>query len=424
MRLLHEACQRGVAAVVVTHDAQLAAWADRRASPPRRAGGRPDRPAARPRIPPHAWGDPVSIPLRDPPDLAGDAGGIVARRAVVRWGWRLFRREWRPAAARARPAHRGGRGDDLGHQRRHERSAPQPELRHVRHRCRAGHAARHRTRTWPPTSPPFRAAGVRPISSRIRTSLPAPPSPCNCARRVRTGTTTAPAAQPGQRHLPGRPRPGGADQPGREPVRRARRRYLAGGRHDLAGDRHRAGPEQPGGRVRAGRTGPGPAPGPGAHAARPGRGAAGDQRWPRDGARCPRGDGNSPLRQRGQVLAGDGRPARGGTRPGVHRPGVGSQLLGDGPAQAPCPRHARCDRRDRAPPPPGHGRGRPGRRRDRRAGRGGARVRRLARLRADAAAGCWPRGRQRRTCHGGRSPSGSCSRSRRRCWRPAARPRR
>jgi putative ABC transport system ATP-binding protein len=29
MRLLHEACQRGVAVVVVTHDAQLAAWADR-----------------------------------------------------------------------------------------------------------------------------------------------------------------------------------------------------------------------------------------------------------------------------------------------------------------------------------------------------------------------------------------------------------
>jgi putative ABC transport system ATP-binding protein len=29
MRLLHEACQRGVAAVVVTHDAQLAAWTDR-----------------------------------------------------------------------------------------------------------------------------------------------------------------------------------------------------------------------------------------------------------------------------------------------------------------------------------------------------------------------------------------------------------
>jgi putative ABC transport system ATP-binding protein len=29
MRLLREACQRGVAGVVVTHDAQLASWADR-----------------------------------------------------------------------------------------------------------------------------------------------------------------------------------------------------------------------------------------------------------------------------------------------------------------------------------------------------------------------------------------------------------
>ena len=37
----------------------------------------------------------MSIELREPPDLAGESGGIVARRAVVRWGWRLFRREWR-----------------------------------------------------------------------------------------------------------------------------------------------------------------------------------------------------------------------------------------------------------------------------------------------------------------------------------------
>ena len=29
MRLLHNACKQGVAAVVVTHDAQLASWADR-----------------------------------------------------------------------------------------------------------------------------------------------------------------------------------------------------------------------------------------------------------------------------------------------------------------------------------------------------------------------------------------------------------
>ncbi len=37
----------------------------------------------------------MSIALREPPDLAGNAGGLVARRAVARWGWRLFRREWR-----------------------------------------------------------------------------------------------------------------------------------------------------------------------------------------------------------------------------------------------------------------------------------------------------------------------------------------
>jgi putative ABC transport system permease protein len=37
----------------------------------------------------------VSTVLRDPPDLAGTGSGIVARRAVFRWGWRLFRREWR-----------------------------------------------------------------------------------------------------------------------------------------------------------------------------------------------------------------------------------------------------------------------------------------------------------------------------------------
>ncbi|MGO8886090.1 MAG: ATP-binding cassette domain-containing protein [Streptosporangiaceae bacterium] len=64
-------------------------------SPARRAGGRPDQPAARPRVPPHAWGDPVSVALRESADLSADTGGLVARRAVARLGWRLFRREWR-----------------------------------------------------------------------------------------------------------------------------------------------------------------------------------------------------------------------------------------------------------------------------------------------------------------------------------------
>ncbi|MGH3176210.1 MAG: hypothetical protein ACRDPF_20410, partial [Streptosporangiaceae bacterium] len=37
----------------------------------------------------------MSIALREPPDLTAGAGGIVARRAVIRWAVRLFRREWR-----------------------------------------------------------------------------------------------------------------------------------------------------------------------------------------------------------------------------------------------------------------------------------------------------------------------------------------
>ncbi len=37
----------------------------------------------------------MSIALRESPDHSADTGGMVARRAMVRWGWRLFRREWR-----------------------------------------------------------------------------------------------------------------------------------------------------------------------------------------------------------------------------------------------------------------------------------------------------------------------------------------
>jgi putative ABC transport system permease protein len=37
----------------------------------------------------------VSTALESLPDLDAGGGGIVARRAVIRWGWRLFRREWR-----------------------------------------------------------------------------------------------------------------------------------------------------------------------------------------------------------------------------------------------------------------------------------------------------------------------------------------
>jgi putative ABC transport system permease protein len=38
----------------------------------------------------------MSTALRERPAYAGKAsGGMAARRAVIRWAWRLFRREWR-----------------------------------------------------------------------------------------------------------------------------------------------------------------------------------------------------------------------------------------------------------------------------------------------------------------------------------------
>src|SRR5215468_4974429 len=38
----------------------------------------------------------MTAALRDRPVLPGPAsGGVPARRAVTRWAWRLFRREWR-----------------------------------------------------------------------------------------------------------------------------------------------------------------------------------------------------------------------------------------------------------------------------------------------------------------------------------------
>src|SRR3954464_10644643 len=38
----------------------------------------------------------MSVAVEDLPLVLGSGrGGMVARRAVVRWAWRLFRREWR-----------------------------------------------------------------------------------------------------------------------------------------------------------------------------------------------------------------------------------------------------------------------------------------------------------------------------------------
>ena len=96
MRLIHAACKRGVAAVVVTHDAQLASWADRVVF--LRDGRVTDQTLPVPG--PESLLTPgirtMSTALRERPASAGTSnGGVPARRAVIRWSWRMFRREWR-----------------------------------------------------------------------------------------------------------------------------------------------------------------------------------------------------------------------------------------------------------------------------------------------------------------------------------------
>ena len=90
MRLLRAACQRGVAGVVVTHDAQLASWADRVVF--LRDGRVVDQTAPPPG--PESLLAPAE-PMSACTGRAETGGRGAARRAVVRWAWRLFRREWR-----------------------------------------------------------------------------------------------------------------------------------------------------------------------------------------------------------------------------------------------------------------------------------------------------------------------------------------
>ena len=94
MRLIRAACKRGVGGVVVTHDAQLASWADRVVF--LRDGRVVDQTA------PAAGPESLLAPVASPWPTArahwrrrGGTGGAPARRAVIRWGGRLFRREWR-----------------------------------------------------------------------------------------------------------------------------------------------------------------------------------------------------------------------------------------------------------------------------------------------------------------------------------------
>ena len=132
----------------------------------------------------------MSTALRDPPDLDADAGsGIVARRAVFRWGWRLFRREWRQQLLVLGLLTVAVAATIWG-----ASVITNTQLRNPNYATYGTAAAKV---TLPGTDPhlaadiaAISAAGARRISLRIRTSLPAPPSRCSSVLRIRTGTST------------------------------------------------------------------------------------------------------------------------------------------------------------------------------------------------------------------------------------------
>jgi len=103
MRLLHEACKRGVAAVVVTHDAQLASWADRvvflrdgrvvdqTAPPPEPESLLAPRPtplASRSANGPPTWEPAAGAHRPAVPWCAGHGGCSAASGASSCWCWR------------------------------------------------------------------------------------------------------------------------------------------------------------------------------------------------------------------------------------------------------------------------------------------------------------------------------------------------
>ena len=149
MQLIAKACHRGVAAVVVTHDAQLASWADRivflrdgrtvdhGAPPATDVAGHPDRPlvsTGRAPQPTSTKGDSMSTASHgSTADSRPVDGGVHARRVVVRWAWRLFRREWRQQFLIFALIIGRGRGDDRRLGRRHgQRTGEELRVRHRR----------------------------------------------------------------------------------------------------------------------------------------------------------------------------------------------------------------------------------------------------------------------------------------------------
>ena len=138
MRLIHAACKRGVAAVVVTHDAQLASWADRVVFLRDGRVDRPDPPAAGPESLLASGRSNEHRPGRAALARGGDRQRGRSRPARGDpLGLAAVPPRVAPAAAGPGP-HRGGGGR---HRRRRGGGHQHPahRQRRVRHRPRPGH---------------------------------------------------------------------------------------------------------------------------------------------------------------------------------------------------------------------------------------------------------------------------------------------
>ena len=228
--------------------------------PTRRPHRRPDARRSRARSIPRQPPEPMSVGVLERPATGSTpeptTGGVPARRAMIRWAWRLFRREWRQqllilllvivavaavvvgsavAVNTPPPANAGfGTADDMAtfNLRLHEQVCAEEPA------------------TWTPRSPRSSTASARSRSSRTRHSgprqhpdLPTPvPGP---ARPLRRADAPAALRALSDRAQPDRPHPwaGVRAQP-------AGGRHLVPGRQDRR--RHRAEPPEPARRVRAG----------------------------------------------------------------------------------------------------------------------------------------------------------------------------
>ena len=261
--MIRDACKRGVAAVVVTHDAHLASWADRVVF---LRDGRvvdhvaPDAPDSL--IAPSAgtWRDRARVRR----SLDEHRRPRTARRRPAR-----RRRRARPAGRRPlglaplpagvasavpdpRPHHRRGRGDDRRLGRRDEQPAAEElRLRHgaglrVLHDLRRAHGERHRE----PGAPLRPRRGDRErdaVDPGIDQHLSAP-----CARPARTLQRSDALAR--LRALPVGRRPGRRDERRRVGVPPEGGSHLASRWRRAPGGRHRREPPEPPRRVRARRT--------------------------------------------------------------------------------------------------------------------------------------------------------------------------